>query len=147
MVGGGELSGEYGENHYTEIIRKNGWQSFVRVVPSAGRQEMVTLMQETDALVSSSIAESFGVAICEAMLCGKPVITTRNGGINDFADDRNSIRVRVHDAQALAAGILEFMDKKHTFDPEAVRRSVAEKYGRAAFRERIKGIYDSVLEK
>lgn len=147
IVGGGELSGTYGQNHYTEIIQKNGWQDFLKVVPSANRQEMVTLMQQTDALVSSSIAESFGVAICEAMLCGKPVITTANGGVNDFTDHTNSIRVRVHDPRALADGILEFLDKKHTFNPDTIRRPIVEKYGHEAFKKRIAEVYDTITDK
>ncbi len=145
IIGGGELSGEYKENFYTHKIATLGLEKYVTVIPKANRAEMTTYMQEADCLISTSIAETFGVAICEAMLCGKPVITTLNGGVNDYATNINSIKIPIKDPNALVSAVISFRDEKNRFDPNLIRASIAEKYGRAAFWSRINNIYQSVL--
>jgi hypothetical protein len=46
IVGGGELQGEYNENFYKQIIEKRKLNEFVKVIPSASRDEMVQLIQD-----------------------------------------------------------------------------------------------------
>lgn len=145
IIGGGELSGEYKENFYTHKIATLGLEKYVTIIPKANRAEMATYMQDADCLISTSIAETFGVAICEAMLCGKPVITTLNGGVNDYATNINSVRIPIKDPNALVNAIIAFRDEENRFEPNLIRASIAEKYGRVAFWSRINNIYQSVL--
>lgn len=141
VVGGGEIAGEYDTNYYQNKIEQLGVSDFVKVIPKASRAEMPRLMQEADALISTSIAESFGVAICEAMLCGKPVISTKNGGINDYGNTKNAILIPIKSPIDLVHAILNFEAKKADFDPAEIRESIVSKYGRKAFRARIDQIY------
>ena len=145
IVGGGELSGEYKSNYYVEKIHALGLESFIKVNPTASRDEMVVLMQETDALISSSVAESFGVAICEAMLCGKPIVTTASGGINDTVDNQCGIVVKIHDPIALAEGIEKLITTIHTYNPNVIREKIVKKFGQNAFRLKITNIYNKCL--
>ncbi len=46
-------------------------------------QEMPSLYAECDAYVQPSIIEPYGIAVLEAMACGKPVVGTRVGGMKD----------------------------------------------------------------
>jgi glycosyltransferase involved in cell wall biosynthesis len=146
IVGGGELSGELEENYYQKKINQFGLTAWTKIVPKANRDEMKNLMQQTDVLISTSIAESFGVAICEALLCGKPVISTRNGGVNDFLDDRNSIQIPIKNPVALHQAILQMCEVVGQFDRSLLRAGIVEKYGRKVFRERMEGIYKQILE-
>lgn len=146
IVGGGELQGEYKENHYQCTIEKLGLADFVKVIPSASRDEMVTLMQETNVFISTSIAETFGVAICEAMLCGKPVISTINGGVNDYANEQNSVLIPLKDPEALLNAIIRVKEEHTFFDTKKIRNSIVSKYGSQAFRQRIAKIYTDVIE-
>jgi glycosyltransferase involved in cell wall biosynthesis len=141
IVGGGELSGELEENYYQKKINQFGLTAWTKIVPKANRDEMKNLMQQTDVLISTSIAESFGVAICEALLCGKPVVSTRNGGVNDFLDDRNSIQIPIKNPVALHQAILQMCEVVGQFDRSLLRAGIVEKYGRKVFRERMEGIY------
>ncbi len=147
IVGGGELSGLNEKNYYQNKIKELNIEAIVTVVPKANREEMVCLMEKTDVLISTSIAESFGVAICEALLCGKPIISTLNGGVNDFLTDQNSIRIPIKNPKALENAIVQMSERLDSFDPDSLRAGIIEKYGRKAFRERMDGIYKQILEK
>ncbi|MHB8107501.1 MAG: glycosyltransferase family 4 protein [Candidatus Cryosericum sp.] len=49
--------------------------------------EMPTILREFDYFVSPSRTEAQGLAMCEAMACGLPVVGTRVGGIPEFVRD------------------------------------------------------------
>jgi len=141
VVGGGELSGELSENYFDKTIKELNIQEFVSVVPAANRTEMVQLLQQTDVFISTSIAESFGIAICEALLCGKPVISTLNGGVNDFLDSSNSLLIPIKNPDALQKAIILMSQEYKSYDKSLLRKGIVDKFGRKAFRERIDGIY------
>ena len=142
---GGKSGGELNENYYTEEVEKRGLKKYCTIIPEADRDEMVYFMQQTDIFISTSIAESFGVAICEAMLCGKPVISTKNGGVNDFITEYNGKLVDIKDPIQLAEAIVELSSNLEKYPPEKIRNSIVEKFGKKAFFERIDKIYQSVI--
>lgn len=146
IVGGGEISGELEKNYYQNKIQELNVSNWVSVIPKANRMEMKALMENTDTLISTSISESFGVAICEAMLCGKPVITTQNGGVNDYVDSENSIVVPIKNPKALSEAICQFIERKSSFQPHVIREKIVKKYGKEAFRNRMDEIYLNVLK-
>lgn len=146
IVGGGEIKGGYnGTNIIANKVSEYGLSDIVQIIGSANRMEMAELMHNCTFLVSSSIAESFGVSICEAMLCGKPCIITDNGGSRDFATSNNSIIVRVHDPMDLAAGIKEAINKLDDFCGSKIRETIEVRYGKDAFLSRINTLYNSII--
>lgn len=146
IIGGGEMKGELHENYYQRKIKELELGSFVSVIPSASREEMVKLIQASDFLISTSIAETFGVAICEAMLCGKPVISTKNGGVNDYATEENAILIPIRDALALQKAMLHLKGNYSNYDAQKIRNSISTKFGRQAFLKKKRDIYLSAIE-
>lgn len=147
IVGGGELKGEYDENVYSKMAHDYGVSDSVEIVPKATREEMNDLYARSHVLVSTSIAESFGVAICEAMLCGRPVVTTANGGCNDYMKDGfNGYIVPIKDPKSMADKIRLVKHHYHEFNPEYIRKHIVEKFGSEIFRNRISAIYKSLIK-
>jgi glycosyltransferase involved in cell wall biosynthesis len=59
----------------------------------------------------SSDYEGWGLPAAEAMACGVALVTTANGGVEDFATDRaNALIVPRQDPEALAGAIAELLD-------------------------------------
>jgi glycosyltransferase involved in cell wall biosynthesis len=63
--------------------------------------EKNAMIAHCDCYVSLHRAEGFGLTVAEAMLLGKPVITTRFGGTLEFTNDENSYLV---DCEPVAVG-------------------------------------------
>lgn len=147
IVGGGEKKGGYyGENTITRMVNAFKLSQFVQVIDAVRHDDMVTLMQRCSFYVSSSIAESFGVSICEAMLCGKPCVITANGGSMDFADDSNSITVEIHNPLKLASGVIQMMNSREKFNPNEIRNNIVEKYGAKTFLSKISETYRQMID-
>ncbi len=126
---------------YEQICQDLGIAQFCKFHYIVPRQDIVSFYQNCDVFVSSSIVESFGVAICEALMCGKPVVSTANGGVEDMVNQENGIIVPLQDYQAMAEAILKIKNNEIVFDPEKVRNSVVNKYGKEAFKNRLRKIY------
>lgn len=65
----------------------------------------------SDVVVVPSIQEAFGLAVTEAMACGKPVIGSNVGGITDQIDDGyNGFKVQPGDPQIIAQKVLWLLE-------------------------------------
>ena len=72
------------------------------------------LLKRCDVFVLPSIVEAFGIAVIEAMACGKPVIATRIGPFPEIIrDGETGILVPLHSLVRLADAIIDLaQDKK-----------------------------------
>lgn len=131
---------------YKQICQELGISEYCRFHFSVSRESISYFYQNCDVFVSSSIVESFGVAVCEALMCGKPVVSTANGGVEDMVNQKNGIIVPLQDYQAMAEAILKIKNKEITFDPQKVRESVVGKYGKEAFKNRLSKIYFDLID-
>jgi len=132
------------ENPLYKEAENYGITEYVEILNHVEREKMPEIINTCDVLVSTSIAETFGIACCEAMMCGVPVISTANGGIDEMISEKNGIKIPIRDEKALAAAILQIKNKVITFNPDEIRNSVVEKFGRNAFKTKSSEIYDSV---
>ncbi len=126
---------------YEQVCQDLGIAQFCKFHYIVPRQEIVSFYQSCNVFVSSSIVESFGIAICEALMCGKPVVSTANGGVEDMVNQENGIIVPLQDYQAMADAILKIKNNEIVFDPQKIRNSVVNKYGKEAFKNRLSKIY------
>jgi glycosyltransferase involved in cell wall biosynthesis len=80
-----------------------------QVVEFLGRVEharLRSLVHASDLAVFPSVYEGFGIAILEAMVCGKATVTTARGGPREFiSDGKDAILVEGWDAASLAAAL------------------------------------------
>jgi len=75
--------------------------------------QMPELYAECDVYIQPSIIEPFGIAILEAMACGKPVIGTKVGGMIDtIVDGETGFLVNPKDSKGLAERIVMLNDEK-----------------------------------
>lgn len=70
------------------------------------------LVKKCDYFVFSSIYEGQGLAVIEAMVLGKPVVTTRYNVVESVVGPRDGI-ITDNSDEALAAGMLSFLEHGH----------------------------------
>jgi glycosyltransferase involved in cell wall biosynthesis len=117
---------------------------FPGVVP---RDELRRLMQHAAFYVCASRAETFGVAVAEALACGKPVVSTRCGGPEDFVSDQVGLTVPVDDEQALARAVGALAATASAYDPAVLHAHIEGLVGHDAFRRRMNVVYESALQR
>lgn len=137
---------EASKKYIPELAKKYGIADFCDIKFEVPRGLIVELFQQSDVFLSTSVNETFGIATLEAMFCGTPVVSTRNGGIEDFMTPDNGILCDIVDSQAISKAILSIIEGKKAFDPEKVRNSVIHKYGKEAFKMRLKRLYDETIQ-
>jgi len=101
-------------------------------------------MNRSDVFVLSSLHETFGVVVGEAMACGKPVISTRCGGPEFIVTEENGMLVDVASPETLANAMSEFLKGRVSLNSRHIRRSVVERFGVKAFLRNITAVYESV---
>ena len=121
-----------------------GIQEQCKFLGSLDRAGVKEWMNRSDVFVLSSLHETFGVVVGEAMACGKPVISTRCGGPEFVVTDETGVLVDVASAESLARAMAEFMRGRVSFDAANIRRSVVERFGADAFLRNITAVYDAV---
>jgi len=126
------------------LVAELGITDQCRFLGSLDRAGVKEWMNKSDVFVLSSLHETFGVVVGEAMACGKPVISTRCGGPEFVVTDETGVLVDVASAESLAGAMAEFLRGRVSFDAANIRRSVVERFGADAFLRNITAVYDAV---
>lgn len=128
------------------MIKKYSLEPYCTVIKGCSLEQMPAYYHNASVYIQTSIYETFGVAVVEALMCGTPVVATDNGGIQDINDGKNMILKKNNDYIGLAEAIYAIKQKDVVFDPDDLRNSVINKFGTVAFKERIGNIYLSNLD-
>jgi L-malate glycosyltransferase len=115
-----------------------------RFIGGLNREQVRDEMQKCDVFVLSSLHETFGVVVGEAMACGKPVISTRCGGPEFIVTGENGVLVNVGDAQALADAMSDFIAGRKHFDSQTVRDSVVNRFSPEMFAKNASAVYEQL---
>jgi glycosyltransferase involved in cell wall biosynthesis len=127
----------------------------LRSVPPVERDEVAAWLRAADVYVHPARADTFPLAILEALACGTPVVATRVGGIPEQVralgevDDPTGALVDCGDDEALAEALRRLLDDRdlrlrlgESGARDACSRFDAERQVRAYL-----DLYDEVLEK
>lgn len=117
ICGGGTYMEEY-----QEMARELGIAENCIFYGQIGREQIYSLMAQMDFGISSSLYESAGLTVEEAMLMGKPLVVTRSGGANSLVTEEAAIVVERGSTEALVDGIKQMIQRLQDFDPAAIRR-------------------------
>jgi glycosyltransferase involved in cell wall biosynthesis len=122
--------------HLVDRLNLKNNVKFIReVVPD---YKMPYIYSECDLYVQPSIIEPFGIAVVEAMACGKPVIGTKTGGMLDtIIHGKTGFLVPPGDTGALHKSIARMVNNK----------KVLKKMGRNARKEALKYDWKIITQK
>jgi len=108
--------------------------------------EMSLIYSAADVFVVPSTEDNFPNTVLESLACGTPVIGFDIGGVNEQIEHKkNGILCPKIEPLALKASILELF-KKDEFDRSKISKDAKEKYALKVQAERIKAVYNSILE-
>jgi glycosyltransferase involved in cell wall biosynthesis len=138
LVGGGP--------DYDEIVRLANDLNFPEgAVIFTNRQRhdfVLKAMNACHIYVCNSRFETFGMTVAEALHCGKPVISTRCGGPEEFLHDNNSILVSPSPAQnnseheELAEAMLKMLNDYKNYDSDKISAELKSKFGKQVVKDK-----------
>lgn len=80
--------------------------------------------------ISNSNFETFGMSIAEALFYGKPVISTKSGGPNEFVNENNGILINKNQETELLNAILKMSEGFESYNQKEIQDEIERKYGR-----------------
>ena len=91
--------------------------------------------------------ENFPCVIAEAMMCGKPVISSNVNGIPEHVQDLNGMLVNPRDEQAMENAIIAFVDKTKTFNSDEIRHYAMQHFSYSEVGKQFTEIYKGLVKK
>lgn len=132
------------EAELRSFVGQAGLQKKVHFLGVLSREQVIAELNRCDCFVLSSKYETFGVVIIEALLFGKPVISTAVGVAPDIINRETGFVVNTGDEKALAEAMLELINNKAAYKAEGIRRFAVAEFGKEAFVKRMNKIYSEV---
>lgn len=127
------------------LINKLNLNNQVILFGQASRKQVRDLMHESDCLVLSSIFETFGVVLIEAMSCGLPVIATKCGGPETIVKD-NKVGILCNINESSLSNAMSFIYSYiHKFYPTLIRQYVIDNFSRKIVVKNFVNIYLNIL--
>lgn len=115
-------------------------QGLVRFLGRLLKREVLDLLARSDFLVHPTLFETFGIVPFEAILCGKPVVTTDIEAFAAIGRAGAGILVAPGDASAFAGAMMRMLDEYGDYD---VSKFAAETAARCSY-EAVGRLFDSI---
>lgn len=129
----------------SNYILENDLTGYCELLSRRSLKDMPELYRDSDVFLSTSVNETFGLSILEALMCGIPVVSTRSGGPEDFLNERNSLLFQIDDTSGMTEAIIRLKNKSITFDKQIVRSSVLKDFSEGEFLQKITSYYNQIL--
>jgi glycosyltransferase involved in cell wall biosynthesis len=127
------------------LAKRLGCGSKIRFTGRLMGAVLANELNKSDALVMFSNYETFCLTVAEALACGKPVITSRAGGLTDHITAELGIMIDKKNEGALTEALLRFKTIQQNFNPDALRQFITDHYTAEKIGQQLSNIYQSVL--
>ncbi len=133
------------KNNLCSLIDDLEMSEQIELYGSADRETVKRLLQNSDAFVLSSVFETFGVVIIEAMACGLPVVATKCGGPESIIESKQYGLLSDIQVHSLASQMLRLYQNYDHYDSNHIRQFVKKHYSQSAICQQLTKIYHKVL--
>jgi len=107
-------------------------------------EEVLRLIPTAHAILINSRIETFSVVALESIFSGRPVISTRCGGPEQFINTQNGILIEKDNEQQLSEAMLKLMKNYSGYPAEQVKNSIPDIYTMEAVARALDDCYDAV---
>lgn len=109
------------------------------------REQVLSIMRDSTALLVASTVETFSVAAIEALASGVPVVATRCGGPEFFVTEHDGVLARGHDSFAIADALESFEARRSDFDAQSISASCRARFSGEAVAAQIEAMWREAL--
>lgn len=103
--------------------------------------QLAEIFKNSHLLVSTSRAETFGLAVREALAVGIPVVCTRSGGVDVDITNQNGYLITSDRPYLIAEAVYKVYDEYDTYNSKVIKADVEIKYGKKVSQKSFDSIY------
>lgn len=140
IVGNGPLLADL-KQQAQKLLPADAYQ-FYGLLPN---YKVLELINACSFVVINSFTETFSVVAAEALLSGKPLVSTRCGG-NYFVDDDCGILIAPGSADALENALVEMIETYSSYNAENLKLKVKYKFSDEVIGKQFYNLYQQVLK-
>lgn len=134
------------ESNLRKLVSSLELNDKVNIYSNIERSLLKELLQNSDCFVFPSIFETFGVALIEALSCGLPVISTKNGGPESIIKDENvGILCENNNIDSLTEAMKYIYNNKFKYKKDYIREYAIKNFSSNVISEKISNIYKKIL--
>lgn len=140
IVGGGPL--------YSKLKRKIESLGLSKQISMTGfitRSETAIKIKQSDAFVSASVLETFGVPFVEAMACGKPVIGVKGSSIDKYINKSNGILFERDNIEDLEKALIYMYKNIDSFNEKQIADQTYKIFSEESITNKLIGIYKNLI--
>jgi glycosyltransferase involved in cell wall biosynthesis len=110
-------------------------------------EKVFEIEAEMDFVVSASLFESFGCAVAEAAMLGKPVVATKSGGVESIVNTDNGILVEKGNTDSLYSGLIWMCEHYKQYDSWKISEDARKRFSIDMISRKYMDVYQDVLMK
>lgn len=129
-----------------KLVEKLQVTDKIQLLGHKSKQEIVTLLQQSDIFVLPSQSETFGVAYIEALACGLPIIATDCGGPRDIVTQKNGLLIPINDQQALEQAIIQMSHNLNLYDKQSIAQECQKRFASDNIAKHIAQILEQTIK-
>jgi glycosyltransferase involved in cell wall biosynthesis len=119
----------------------------VELIGPYTKPQLAELFAASDCFVYPSRRETFGLVLAEAMSAGLPVIGPNCTAPPEFVEDGCGLLVPPDDVPAIADAMDQLLTKLPSYRHDAIREVVVQRFGFAAFGQRLLALYRDLCQR
>jgi glycosyltransferase involved in cell wall biosynthesis len=128
-------------SYLKKLTSEFGVSKQVKFLGRISREEVCSELINSNCFILSSIYETFGVVLIEALSCGIPVISTRCGEAVNLINPTNGILVDVQNIEQMGKAMKFVEENISKYSPDKMRLDMRNRYSSDKFIERAIQIY------
>ena len=133
--------------HLKELAKKEGVEEKVFFLGHLSHDQVLREMISGNVFCLTSIYETFGVVVIEALACGMPVIVTPCGGPPELVNNENGLVALSNSVEDMTSAMVQLYHNMNSYNSEKIRQACLEKFGGPKVAGQLVDIYHSVLKK
>lgn len=142
IMGGGAFLQDY-----IKYAGELGLDSTCTFYDSCEKEKLFAIESEMDYMVSASLFESFGCAVAEGMMLGKPFVASKSGGVESIVNADNGILVEKGSTDEIYNGLVKMYHSFKQYNSQLISEQANEKFAVDSISKRYMEVYRGILKK
>jgi len=134
-------------DEYQELTKSLEIEDIVEFHGIKNRVEVAEYMSNCDFYVQPSLWENLPTVLIEVTSCGKPVIATNVGGVNEIINENNGILIPPKDIEAIYKAMEYMLDNYSKYSSDIISQSAKKRFGYKNVGKTLDNIYRELVSK